>query len=190
VLAYEPDLVLLQYFVNDIYAQALGEKFDQRRGMLFRLTAPRRGGWIGGLRSASRAADLVLHEVFQREKARGNSLATAALYADESEQWRAVREALRSASDELEAAEVDFAVVMFPMLVESGGHFVSHDALEVVSRFCASEGIACFDGEPALLANGGEELWVSRGDWHANGAAYRIFGGEVAEWLEQQGLLD
>ena len=55
MLAFEPDLVLLQYHVNDVFAHALDLEPPRRRGALERLTDPRRDGLARELEALGRA---------------------------------------------------------------------------------------------------------------------------------------
>ena len=189
VLAFEPDLVLLQYYVNDTAARGLPGDEPLPRDRIFELTHPKRQGWIGELRALSRFADLVLDNVHRRRSLAVYSSLRLARYGDAQPGWLRVQEGLLRARDLLAARGVRFAVVLYPFLVREKGRLTSHEAFEIVKTFCARESIACLDTERAFLSHELASLRVHIQDYHANAAAHRIFAAAVAEWLRGSEML-
>ena len=190
VLELEPQLVLLQYHVNDVRPRSrLGLKAPESDALL-ELTAPDRGGWLGALRSVSHLADTVCDRLYRARLVRQESGLSMAPYADDSPGWQRVREALVDARDLLARHDVDFAVVLYPYLLRDGEHLSSHDAFARVAEFCAEQGIAYYDAEPVFRGLDPEVLRVHAHDFHANAEANRLFAEGVHTWLRAQGLVE
>lgn len=187
VLAFEPDLVLLQYHVNDVHGRDVFGLKRPADDPLLRWSHPRRGGWIGRLRSASRLAELSLDRLYRYRGVRVEAGLSLVGYAESSPGWIEVRESLTSARDLLAGEGIDFAVVLFPFLLRHGEQLSSHEAFERVSAFCREAGIPCLDAERAFLPLDVEELRVHAHDYHADGRAHRIFAEAVYDWLSENG---
>ncbi|MDF1838554.1 MAG: GDSL-type esterase/lipase family protein, partial [Planctomycetota bacterium] len=147
---FDPDVVLLGYFANDVAARGLQDP-TQTVEAAIRWTHPRRPGWVMDVRQKSVLADVVLDAVFRWRRGASQENNWTACHTQEGPGWIRAREALLRLRDRCAAKGRDFRVVMIPALVPSSEGFVSHGSFEVVSQFCADEGIACFDGEAALL---------------------------------------
>lgn len=188
VLAFAPDLVVMQFYVNDAAARDLPRE-PIGRDWIISLSHPSRGGFVHRLRGVSRFADIVLDGIWRRR-----GLATFAdqnlrHYQTSSREWMRVQSALRTTRDELAARGIGFGLALYPFLVRSGEHLTSHECFEVVKAFCASEGIRLLDTEPAFLGADVDSLRISPHDFHGNPEANGIFATAVAEWLEAEGLL-
>jgi hypothetical protein len=185
VLPLRPDLVLVQYFVNDTAMRGLDRPGEAEPGWLTQLAHPRRGGWVGALRDHWRTADLMLDALY-----RGHGLAD---HIDQLDRWHSPGDpgweqaaaSLVRMRDLVQSFDAAFGVVLFPMLLEGDDGYASHDALARVAAFCREQGMAVFDGEPTLLASGltGDALRVAPGDMHASAEAHAAFADGVARWL-------
>lgn len=189
VLPFEPDVVLLQYHVNDAAARGVKRHTPPPRDLLLELSHPSRGGWVGELRSRSRFADLVLDGIYRRRWLGGFAAERLLRYEDEDPGWQRARDALRGMRDELAARGVAFGVVLYPFLVEQGGRLTSHEAFAIVAAFCEEERIPWLDPEADFLTHDVDGLRSSLHDFHGNGTANRIFARNVADWLAARGLL-
>lgn len=190
VLPFQPDLVLLQFYVNDAAVHGVERAQPAEPDLFLRWTDPSRDNWFSSLRRASRFADLVCDGIYRRRGLAVYSAERTRLFDEAEPGWRLVRAALCEARDALRASDIPFVVVLYPFLVREGRYLTSHRAFEIVQQFCASEGIHCIDAEPAFLAADLDALRVSPHDYHGNANAHRIFAAAVATALEQRGLLD
>lgn len=188
VLAYAPDLVLLQYYINDVAARGLTS--ETRESLLLRLAAPHRKDWIGKLRRRSWFVELALDSIYRRGGLAVYSDAQTDLYEPTSPGWLRAREALCRARDLLAEREIAFGVALYPFLLERDGVLTSHAAFEIVAEFCASQGIPCLDTEAVFLGRDLDHLRVSIHDVHANGAGHALFAGAVADWIASSGWLE
>jgi len=186
VLGYRPDLVLLQYYVNDAAARGVG---GAEGDWLVELTHPRQAGWIASARGVSRLVDVACDLVWRRRSLSVYVDERLVLYAPDSPGWVRSREALLRARDLLARRDVAFGVALYPFLLERDGHLSSHGALRVVADACDGAGIPCIDTEPAFLGRDLSALRLSTTDYHANGEAHRLFAAAVADWLDASGML-
>ncbi|MFT7678767.1 MAG: hypothetical protein ACI8QC_002764 [Planctomycetota bacterium] len=183
--AFEPDVVVLQYFMNDTAARGLAHASADP---LVTLTHPRREGRVRWLRERWRTLDLVCDAVFRSRSQRNYATDRTAQHQDGQPGWKRVKSALLRLRDHCAARERTFLIVLYPYLIEEEGGFASDEAFAVVRSFCEAEGITCIDSTVALLEAGGGQLRVSEVDYHANGIANRVFAGVVARGLAQAGL--
>lgn len=188
VLDYSPDLVVMQYYVNDVSSRDVARE-PVGRDWIIRLSHPARAGFLGWLRGVSQSADLVLDGVWRRRGLAIFSDLDYGLHSEPSPGWVRVQSALRMTRDALAARGVGFGLALYPFLMRSGAHLSSHECFEVVKAFCAEEGIRLLDTEPAFLAEDVDSLRVSPHDFHGNPAANRVFATAVAEWLVAEDML-
>jgi len=191
VLPYQPDLVLMQFFVNDAAIRDTKGTEGSENDWLIRLTHPRRPGFVRWLRSHLRSVDVFASGIYSRRHLAEFARTRSALFTDEGEGWQRVRAALIRARDRLSADRVQFAVVFFPFLVREDGALVSRAAFATVARFCDANTVACWDLEPDFANVDVDAMRVHPLDFHANAHGHRIFGEGVAkrlveaDWIEK-----
>jgi lysophospholipase L1-like esterase len=183
ILALEPDIVLLQFYLNDPALRDTPAEPTAENDWLISLCHPRGPGVMRFLRAHSHFVDLAATNVFRRRYMANFSRTRSALFAEGLPGWIRCRAALTRAQADLERAGVGFALVLFPFLLREGEHLASHDAFEIVARFCHAQALECWDLEPAFDGRDVDALRVHPLDFHANPEAYRIFGTAVAEKL-------
>lgn len=189
VLAFEPDLVLLQYYVNDAALLNPDGSRQKVRDFVLDLTQPRREDWIMSLREHSKFVDLVFDGMYRRRGLEVYSELRSRPYREDGPGWRAVRESLVRMRDLLAERGIDFGFALYPFLVRHGDEMTSHEAFEVVSEFALEHGIDTLDAEPAFDGLDLGELRISMYDYHGNARAHELFARAVAEWLEGRGSL-
>lgn len=190
VLPYEPQLVLLQFHINDIMLPGVAGAHKVAAGFLMRLSDPHAGGAVATLRRSSRCVDLVLDGVYRRQGLKKAVAALSLEYTERGPRYHLVSSALISMRDQLKERGLPFAVVLYPYLLRDGEHLASRAAFEVVREFCRASSIACFDTEAAFLAHRDiEALRVHQTDVHAGALAHRTFAVAIAGQLLAQGDL-
>ncbi len=189
VLRFGPDLVLVQFYMNDAALRDLPGAPPPAGDFWLELAHPWRRGFVRSLREHSRFVDLVLTDVYRRRHLAQFGRDRANQFAEDAPGWIRCRAALMRARDRLKSAGIDFAVVPFPFLFRDGEHLASHAPFAAVTQFCAEQGIACFGFEADFLGQDLEALRVHPLDYHANSAGHRIFGEGVARELARANKL-
>lgn len=189
---FDPDLVLLAYFINDVAAR--GVKADIETAPLVIQTHPKQTGWIRSLRDSSQAVDLLCDRIYNRLAPGARQEAWDGRYVENDRGWQQSRKALLDLRDRCRDADRDFRVLLFPYMYMRGDVFYSSEAFRTVSAFCQENDIPYFDGEPALLGEvqalgSAAGLRVSKSDFHANGRAYEVFADALVEWLRSEEVL-
>ncbi len=185
LFAFEPDVVVLGYFVND--AAYEGSPEIEPPGPISRLIlrlvgnkpiAPAR--W---LRSVSWLAELSAQAIAFRVVWLRRSQMERLLYEDDSPGWTEVRAALRRGRDLCALRGVPFLVALYPALQRDGDHLTSREIHAIVADFCRAEGIACLDLQQAFQGLPVEDMWVHRMDMHPDAKAHGIAARAVAQRL-------
>jgi hypothetical protein len=185
VLPFRPDVVLWQFYVNDVNARGLEAEKRAPASRLLRWTHPERDGWLRVLRTRSKALDLGCDNLFRWSWKRELRRDSKPPFGAPAAAWARASECLKKADRICRKAGVEFGVILFPMLVREGEGFVSRESLSLVSRFCEESGIACLDLEPTLAVHEPRDLCVSPHDYHASGSAYRWAAERIISWMEQ-----
>lgn len=193
VESFDPDVVLLAYFPNDVAARGVPAKAgapDYDRWVTW--THPRQQGWLADMRRHSVAVDALCDRIYRLRSFSARLASWEARYVEGDEGWERVKISLDWLAARCERDGREFRVLLFPYLVREGEVFASNETLARVAAHCARSNIACFDGESALLAElDGQDasaLRVSPADFHANGRAYSAFARAVAAWLPGTGV--
>jgi len=189
---FDPDVVLLAYFPNDVVSRGQGPAGAVPSDRLTVWTHPERGGWVRSLRDASMALDILMDRVYRSRFMLNQQSVWDRQYVEEHPGWRASRNALVRLQDRCAAADRELRVILFPFLVPEGEAFLSRDVLATVADFCRRKQIVCLDAEPALLAAmesaDGNDLRVDPSDFHAGPKAHAAFAQAVAGWLAVEGM--
>ncbi len=184
---YRPDLVLLQFFVNDTGLHgALGEPEEGTDDGSGPAGAPE---WLVALARHSRCAEFLAARLTRKAALHRFHRSLSERFAADHAGWARCRELLTSARDSLQKAEVEFAVVLYPFLFEWDGEMLSHGPLARVGEFCRDASIPCIDLEPAFDGHDVDSLRVHPLDFHANERAHDIAGRAVGRALIEGGLV-
>lgn len=173
-LALEPDLVLIVFYLNDVFSDGTFLNMGQGQGV----TLGRPGGFAGasrlydwvqhGLRAqaARREMDAFYAEPFFREATPQS--------ADESADWDASRRALARAAALSRERGFALGLVVFPELHALDGDYPFTAVHELVLRECAALDIPALDLLPAFRGRDAGSLWVHPSDHHPNEEAHGI----------------
>jgi lysophospholipase L1-like esterase len=187
-----PDVVLLQFYINDTAMRGIATTDeDERPGFLMRTCDAARGPeLLRILRARSQFLDLCCVGIYNRVALSFYARSRAAPFERDSEGWVRARRALRSTRDLLAREHVAFAVVLYPCLWRENGKLASHDAFTIVKRFLDEQSIAWLDLEESFRDRDVDRLRVDPRDYHAGAEAHRIGGEAIARWLAGSGLLE
>lgn len=190
VLALQPDLVLLAFFLNDAAIRGEYEYtgFEYGRpSALYRALTLQEPAVT--LRRWSRLADGLADRIVRREYLIFLGESRSRLYAQDSAGWRAARAELVRARDLCAERGIGFAVLLYPLLFRRDGELASHGAYQVVAEHCRAHDIALLDLEPAFDGLDVGPLRVHPTDAHPNGRAHGIAAASLAAWLDEGELL-
>jgi len=189
-LASQPDVVLLQLYMNDVEVGPRNLARHTRRSPLLRLAQPNRGGWVGALRERSGLCELVLSSLFSRQCLASYMGANAAGFEDSNPHWRQLQARILECRARLEQRGVKLMVVLYPLLFEQSGQLASHGVGHAVGDFCARESIPFVDLEPTFLGRPLTPLRIHPLDYHVTGEAHALAARATAEGLRSHGLLE
>jgi lysophospholipase L1-like esterase len=189
LLAYDPDLVILGFFMNDpALPDAHVEPPEGTYNQLIHFLSPGRDHWLRAARNVVRTLDLGCDWLFRRLTMRRWIVQRAQLYDADFAGWIRVQAALRHAREILAARGARFAVLLVPLLMREENELVSSLPYRTVSAFCRADGIPYFDPEPLFAGMTVDDMRVHPRDLHTDPVGNRIVGAGLARWLEEQGL--
>lgn len=190
LLGFEPDLVILTFYVNDAQVGEAPKVKHSSLDLLLLRFAGQKPAWAARqLRSVSRLAELIARRLWVRISMKQYNASNRQPYATDSEQWKTVQAELRRVRDLCKAHGVGFCMVLHPTLMREGDHLASYEAYLHVQAFCEQERIPCLDLEPALLPLPVEELWVGPLNMHPSAELNRVSAWTIGRFLAEQGLL-
>jgi lysophospholipase L1-like esterase len=188
---FDPDLVIVQYYLNDTYES--GPNFEYRQGrQVYILPDLFAQGYIRYSALASLAASaangLIYGTLLQRVETEGD-------YASGSTGWRQMRAGLRQIGDSARARRTPALFVLFPFLAPGEWIPATYPARSIhdqVAREAAAAGLQVLDLTAAFAAAGGDwkRWWVSPYDSHFNEAAYEVAARAIARWITERDLLE
>ncbi len=193
VLDWQPDVVVWQYFLNDVAMRGMPLKKSQMPGLWLRLTQPKRKGVVGFLRRHSRAVDLVAEQTYQRLALDMYGTARDELYGADEPAWHRVQAALLRAKELCQARGARMVVVLLPYLHRLGSDptlpLVGRRAHRIVGEFCRANGLQVLDLEELFAGMELAPLRLHPREYHANAQAYALIGRRVADWLLETGAV-
>ena len=168
VLGFEPDVVVLVYFLNDAERDSTIEYLSVPHAFV-RL---RRHSWLANAAVGALERVLLRGELLRHYRAG---------YDEQSESWRLVRDELRRAKALLERKGIALVVAIYPVLLDLDGGYPFRALHAQLVATCRAEGIDVVDLLDALVGERASRLWVHPNDQHPNERAHA----RAAELLAQ-----
>lgn len=198
-LQFQPDLILLGYYLNDplpVDLRAIfggpGNKrlphgiplpfkdFLRRHSRLYLLLSSGYGRILQymGLRQdkVRRSASYYL-EYYQK------------LYRNTYQGWKTCRQALLDFHKVSVEREIPFLVVIFPALIDCEYNYAFGAIHEKVASFLHNNGIDVLDLLPAYLGQHSRSLWAARHNRHPNRRGHRIAAQAISDYIIAKGLI-
>jgi len=183
---FDPDLVIVQFYLNDAYES--GANFAQESGRRLYLLPEQ--FWQGYIQTSSlsalvsRAVNGLLFGMLLREEE------TEGRYADSTTGWRQMQAALREIGDSARTRRTPVLFVLFPDLTPGAWTAETYPAREIhslVAREALAAGLEVLDLTSAFAAEGGDwkRWWATPYDAHPNEAAYAVVATALAEHIKQ-----
>ena len=166
--AFHPDLVILEYFINDV------EPVPREKTM----------GWLS--RSYLAAFALSRYDALLRFSGRRPQWAEyyAGLYEEGRPGLRAAQEALRELAEITSRDGVKLLVAMLPELHEINGTYRFAGEHRKIADALDGTGTPVVELIESLRGHGPESsLWVTPADPHPNGKANALIAAQIAAWV-------
>lgn len=186
---FDPDLVVVQFYLNDAYESRPNLRFEEGRRVNL-LPDQFWRGWIQGSAVASlvsRGVNGVLFGVLLREEE------TEGRYQDEAPGWAQLRGALREIGDSARARTTPVLFVLFPDLTPGAWTAADYPARAIharVAEAARAETLDVLDLTAAFAAEGGDwkRWWATPYDSHPNEAAHAVVAAAVARHIRESDL--
>lgn len=177
VLGFDPDLVVLCFFLNDTERASTMEYLVRPHAFpALRLHSHLLHALLGAVERAALRPSMLRH---YRDG-----------FREDCPGWRSARDALRGAKALLDERDVGFVVAIHPVLMELDPDGYPFAGIHrTVADFCRAEVIAVLDLFEALQGRSERELWVHESDRHPNEIANGLTAQALAEFLRRQGLV-
>jgi hypothetical protein len=105
-------------------------------------------------------------------------------FSAQSNQWMSCRTALLHMKQTLDAEQVPFMLVIFPIFYDLDGDYPFKPIHDVVGDFARSQDIEVLDLSKSFPGYSGPELWVHPTDHHPNEIAHKIAADAVDAHIE------
>ena len=178
---YQPDLVLLVFFLRDGTRTAsipdffgvIREEITQRNRMSLL--------YQGSFTYRRFRDNLDRREVGERytQKFRDSYFGDE----EETEEWRLAQDNLREIRDGVRATGAEVGFVIFPILVELNDRYPFFSIVELLEQYARDNDMPHLNLLPAYLGKNGPSLWVSTYDQHPNPEGHAIAAREITPFV-------
>ena len=190
-LALAPDLVLVNFYLNDAYADDAFRNMGEALGIY---EEPQ------GLGRLSYVADFAQHQFAVRRQRRlteehylKSFFTQADRYVDDpgalSLDWKLSRDALAHAVELGRRHNFRVALVIWPELYDLESAYPFEAIHKLVRETCARLGVPVLDLLDTFRGHKSETLWVHPSDHHPNEEANRLAANAIERFLREQHLL-
>jgi lysophospholipase L1-like esterase len=176
--AFDPDLVVLCFFLNDTRPGPTAPAFNRVP------ERTERPSW----RRASAFLDQVAHRLDRSTRLQVLVADYHAAYRDDAPGWRDSREALTRARDQARREGFALAVMIFPVLWDLSGPSPFADIHAKIAAYADSLGLPVLDLLPAFAGREGPELWAHPVDQHPSPEGHAIAADALFRFLREQEL--
>ena len=178
-LAYDPDLVILFFVLNDVEQDTRGPvamvEFQTDYRNLYQ-----QPDWFT---AHSQLWGWARQRSIATARARRYVTDCVASFHEHSWKWELTTGALDQIQAALDARGIPLLMVVFPFFVELDGDYPFASIHEVVRQHAEERGIPLLDLRDAYRAFHGPELWVHETDQHPNELAHRVAAEAVHGFL-------
>jgi hypothetical protein len=188
---FEPDLVIVQFTLNDPLPSGPGMQ-HHNEGWVIR-TVPLVPGLHSWLNRRSYLYSFVDRQFWALQVRVFFPRGYAALYDDDLPAWKACRAALGEIAASARGRGVPVIVALFPLLVEdlSERGYPYLEVHEKIREAAAAAELPLLDLRPVFAARDphGRAWWALPSDWHPGVEGHRVAGQAVASEILARGLL-
>lgn len=179
-LAYDPNLVIVHFVLNDVEEKGGGEgpKVEFFEDYLVVSGSP---DWLS---TYSYFWSWIRQGIINEVRGRNYIQDCVASFDTDSVGWHNCQDALRDVKAICEGYDVRLLVVIFPFYHDLNGDYPFQPIHDTVSAFCKSQGINVLDLRDDYRDHRGPELWVHPTDQHPNEQAHEIAAKAIAAYLK------
>lgn len=189
-LELDPDLILVNFFINDAYSDAAFFYMRQALGIYVEPAE-----WA----RYSRLLDLVVHSLHVRKIRRAVEEYYRSHYFSDPEHsldqgagarmdWRLSRAALGRAKQLADERGIKIALVIFPELQDLDGNYPFEAIHRLVAETAESMAMPVLDLLEVLRGRKDRDLWVHRSDHHPNEIASELIAEAIDDFLRRHDL--
>jgi len=191
-LEFDPDLILIGFYLNDAYSDYTFLNMGQELG-IYR-SKPH------GLARLSYLVDLGQHAYHTRQlRKRMDAYYRQHYFADARQfleqpgkakvDWGVSRDALQRAVRLARERDIGIALVIFPEFHDLDGSYPFEDIHRLVRETCDRLGLPVIDLLPVFRGYRDTAMWVHPSDHHPNEVAHRVAATAIVSFLLEQDLL-
>jgi hypothetical protein len=191
-LVLQPDLVLINFYLNDAYTDAAFLNNGEGLGLYFQPE---------GLARVSRLYDLAQHKFrcWQAQKAmeeyyRNHYFSRPAEFfqspSSRHVDWHVCGVAIQRAMQLAEEKEFRIALVVFPEFQNLDGVYPFDAIHQLIRESCASMDLPVLDLIDVFRGMRDEDLWVHPSDHHPNEVAHRLAGEAIESFIRERFLTE
>ena len=178
-LDYDPDMVVICFFLNDTGADVSMRTFNKSEPV------DKLPYW----RRASRLLDHVAFLIERKQAARAMSESYRESVNDDARGWIRTQRALEKARKLSTENDFDLLLVIFPVLWSLSDNYPFLGVHEKVAAFAERQSIPVLDLLPDFAGFDGPELWVHPNNQHPNEIAHEIAAKSIARYIMNHNIL-
>ena len=183
-LSFEPDLVLITFYLNDAYADDKILNNGETLGIYFRPDGLARLSYLWDhFQHASRVRKLSTKVEEYYKSHYFTQVGRGSWRPGVRYDWPDCRRALASAKSLAEGRKIEVALVIFPELFRLAGGYPFEHIHELVKSTCDQLGIDVLDLLDSYRGMKDSELWVHPSDHHPNEVAHEIAAKAIHDFL-------
>jgi hypothetical protein len=193
----EPDLIIVQYLLNDVLPSDIGyrrkgEEWLYPREIVPLVSSRRVHRWLfahsGLYRLVDRRFEALQRMIWPPRRYED-------LYVEGFAGWRDMRRAIAGIARIASDRGIPAVYMLFPGLVQGSWTNATHPQAEIntmVGSFAREQGLFVLDLLPAFVAAGRpfEQWWVDPNDAHPGPEAYALVARTLGDFLQESGLID
>jgi len=170
---FDPDIVLICFFLNDTNAGGTAKAFS---------------AWVPEdelpfWRRYSRLVDVMATRFERRQASEALVAKYIESFRDDAPGWKRSRKALASAKRLSEEKGFKLVLTVYPVLWSLSDDYPFAGIHDTITSFATGLGIPVLDLQPYYKGYAGPELWVHPNNQHPNAEAHRIAGIALSRYL-------
>ena len=176
-LAYQPDLVILHFVLNDVEPDLTLHHDHQVEFFVNFTSIFQQPDWLS---QHSELWGFLRQRTLESLTARNYIHDCLRSFEEDSSKWEQCRKAILEIRNRCQETKTPLFIVIFPFFYELDRDYPFQPIHEVVHRFCETEAIPVLDLRDNYRQYRGPEMWVDASDPHPNARAHAIAAQAIA----------